>query len=327
MTMLMKAAVYERYGPPDVVEIREMPKPVPGDDQVLIRVRATTVTTGDWRARSLAMPPGFGAMGRAFFGFTGPRQQILGTELAGDVEAAGRSVTRFRVGDRVFAFADTAMGCHVEFKCFPQNGPLERIPRNMSYESAAAMSFGGMTALGALRRAKLQRGETVLIVGASGAVGSAAIQVARHLGAEVTAVCSTANLELVRSLGAQHIIDYTAHDFTMNGARYDVIVDTSGTAPFSRVERSLAENGRFIPILGSLGDLLRAPLVALTSRRSVVAGPSKVRRGDLAYLAKLGEAGELTPPIDSRFEFARIVDAHRRVDTGRKKGNVVVTMP
>jgi NADPH:quinone reductase-like Zn-dependent oxidoreductase len=323
----MRVALYERYGSPDVVEIREMTKPVPRDDEVLVRVRATTVTTGDWRARSLAMPPGFGMMGRVFFGFTGPRQRILGTELAGEVESVGRKVTRFKAGDRVFAFANTAMGCHVEFKTFRQDGPLEPIPDNMSFESAAAMSFGGVTALGALRRAKLQRGETVLIIGASGAVGSAAIQIARHLGAEVTGVCSTANLELVRSLGAKHAIDYTTSDFTKQGVAYDVIVDTTGTAPFSRVERSLKENGRFIPILGSLGDLLRAPFVALTSRRSIVAGPSRVQPGDLAYLAKLGAAGELTPTIDRRYTFAQIADAHRRVETGRKKGNVVVTLP
>jgi NADPH:quinone reductase-like Zn-dependent oxidoreductase len=323
----MRVALYERYGSPDVVEIREMTKPVPRDDEVLVRVRATTVTTGDWRARSLAMPPGFGVMGRVFFGFTAPRQPILGTELAGEVESVGRNVTRFKAGDRVFAFANTAMGCHVEFKTFPQDGPLEPIPDNMSFESAAAMSFGGVTALGAFRRAKLQRGETVLIIGASGAVGSAAIQIARHLGAEVTGVCSTANLELVKSLGAQHAIDYTTSDFATNGITYDVIVDTTGTGPFSRVERSLKENGRFIPILGSLGDLLRAPLVALTSHRSIVAGPSRVQPGDLAYLAKLGAAGELTPTIDRRYPFAQIADAHRRVETGRKKGNVVVTLP
>jgi NADPH:quinone reductase-like Zn-dependent oxidoreductase len=323
----MRAAVYERYGSPDVVGIREMTKPVPRDDEVLVRVRATTVTTGDWRARTLAMPPGFGVMGRVFFGFTGPRQQILGTELAGDVESVGRNVTRFKAGDRVFAFANTAMGCHVEFKTFSQDGPLERIPDNMSYESAAAMSFGGITALGAFRRAKLQRGEKVLIVGASGAVGSAAVQIARHLGAEVTGVCSTANIELVKSLGAQHAIDYTTSDFTTLGITWDVIVDTTGSAPFSRAERSLKENGRFIPILGSLGDLLRAPLVGMTSRRSIVAGPSRVQRGDLAFLASLGAAGELTPTIDRLYPFARIADAHRHVETGRKKGNVVVTMP
>jgi NADPH:quinone reductase-like Zn-dependent oxidoreductase len=323
----MRVALYERYGSPDVIEIREMAKPVPRDDEVLIRVRATTVTTGDWRARSLAMPPGFGVMGRVVFGFTGPRQQILGTELAGEVEAVGRAVTRFRAGDRVFAFANAAMGCHVEFKCFPQDSHVERIPDNMSYESAAAMSFGGITALGAFRRASLQRGESVLIIGASGAVGSAAIQIATHFGAEVTGVCSTANIELVKSLGAQRVIDYTKSDFTTNGNTYDVIVDTTGTAPFSRVERSLNDDGRFIPILGSLGDLLRAPLVALTSRRSVVAGPSRMQRGDLAYLAKLGAAGELTPTIDRRYPFAQIADAHRHVETGRKKGNVVVTVP
>ena len=320
----MKAAMYERYGSPDVIEIREVPKPTPADDEILIRVRATTVSTGDWRARTLAMPQGFGFMGRAFFGFTRPRQPVLGTELAGDVEAVGRDVTRFKAGDRVFAFTDVKMGAHVEYKCVAENGNVERIPQNVSYETAAALSFGGMTALGALRRANLQRGETVLIIGASGSVGSAAIQIAKHMGAHVTAVCSTANLELVSSLGAEKVIDYTTTDFAANGIRYDVIMDTTGTAPFARVERSLKPKGRFIPILGSLGDLLRAPIAAMTGGPTIVAGPSSVKPGDIAHLAKLAESGELTPNIDRRYPFAQIAEAHRYVETGRKRGNVVV---
>jgi NADPH:quinone reductase-like Zn-dependent oxidoreductase len=322
----MKAAVYERYGAPDVIEIRERPKPVPGDREILVRVRATTVSTGDWRARTLAMPAGFGFMGRAFFGFTGPRQPVLGTELAGDVEAVGRGVTRFKAGDRVFAFTGSAMGCHAEYKSLREDGQVELIPANVAYDSAAALSFGGMTALGALRRAKVGKGDTVLIVGASGSVGSAAIQVARHLGAVVTAVCSTANLEMVAGLGATHLVDYTTTDFTRNGVRYDVIMDTTGTAPYSRSVGSLKPSGRFIPILGSFGDVLRGPLAAMSGGPAVIAGPAKSAPGDLAYLAKLAESGELTPFIDRRYPLAQIADAHRHVETGRKRGNVVVTL-
>jgi NADPH:quinone reductase-like Zn-dependent oxidoreductase len=322
----MKAAVYERYGSPDVVEIREVAKPVPRDNEVLIRTHATTVTSGDWRARSLDMPAGFGPMGRLVFGISKPRQPILGTELAGMIESVGRRVRRFKAGDRVFAFSGAAMGCHAEYKCMPEDGAVALKPANLTYDEAAAISFGGTTALSFFRRAKLQRGERVLINGASGGVGTAAVQLARHVGAHVTAVCSAANGELVRSLGADEVIDYTTDDFTRNGERYDIIVDTAGTAPFSRSEGSLKDRGRLLLVLGGLPDLLRMPWVSLTSRKTIIAGPASGRAEDVHYLARLAESGEFTPVVDRRYAFDRIADAHRYVDTGRKRGNVIVTL-
>jgi NADPH:quinone reductase-like Zn-dependent oxidoreductase len=322
----MKAVVYERYGPPEVLELRELPKPRPRDNEVLIRTHATTVTSGDWRARSLEMPAGFGAMGRLFFGVSRPRQPILGTELAGDIESVGKDVRRFKVGDQVFAFSGAAMGCHAEYKCMRDDGAVALKPANLTYDEAAAISFGGTTALSFLRRAKLQRGEKVLVNGASGCVGTATVQLAKHFGADVTGVCSAANVELVRSLGANRVVDYTKEDFAANGETYDVIVDTAGTAPFSRSESSLKERGRFAPVLGSLTDLLRTPWVSMTSRNRIIAGPAIGRPEDLRFLAALAEAGEFTPVIGRRYAFEQIAEAHRYVDSGHKRGNVIVTM-
>lgn len=322
----MRAIVYTRYGPPDVLQVEEVPTPAPGDGQLLIRTRATTVTSGDWRVRSLTMPAGFGLLGRLALGVSGPRQRILGTEASGEVEAVGKGVGSFRVGDRVFAFRGARMGCHAEYVCMPEDGAVALKPANLTYDEAAALSFGGTTALGFFRRGGLREGERVLVNGASGGVGTAAVQLARHFGATVTGVCSTANVELVRSLGAEHVIDYTQEDFTRNGATYDVIVDTAGTAPFSRSRGSLTERGRLLAVLGGLPDLLRVPWVSMTSRRKVVAGPVAGRPEDLRLLAELAEAGAYRPVIDRRFPFEQAAEAHRYVDTGRKKGNVVITL-
>ncbi len=322
----MKAIIYERYGGPDVVELKEVAKPAPKDNEVLIRIHATTVTTGDWRARSLNVPAGFGLMSRLFFGVSRPRQPILGTELAGKIESVGKDVSKFKVGDQVFAFSGAGMGCHAEYKCMPEDGAVALKPANLSYDEAAALSFGGTTALNFFRRGKLQRGEKVLVNGASGGVGTAAVQLAKHFGADVTGVCSTANVELVRSLGATHVIDYTKEDFTKNGETYDVIVDTVGTAPFSRSKDSLKDGGRLLLVLGGLLDILQIPWVSMTSGRKVIAGPAAERAEDLRFLAGLAEAGEFKPVIDRRYPLEQIAEAHRYVDTGRKKGNVVITL-
>jgi NADPH:quinone reductase-like Zn-dependent oxidoreductase len=320
----MKAIVYERYGPPEVLELAEVEKPTPEDDELLIKVHATTVQTGDWRARSLELPPGFGFMGRLVFGISKPRKPILGTELAGQVEAIGKNVTKFNVGDQVFAFPGASLGCHAEYRCIRESGPVLPKPANLSHGEAAALSFGGATALDFFRRGKLVSGEKVLVNGASGAVGTAAVQLAKHFGAHVTGVCSGANADLVRSLGAEHVVDYTKEDFTKNGEKYDVIVDTVGTAPFSRSKGSLTENGRLLAVLGGFGDLLRAPWVNLTSKMKVVAGPGSEKVEDLRLLAKLAEAGEYKPVIDQRYALEQFREAHRRVDSGHKRGNVVI---
>ncbi|HEU4521425.1 MAG TPA: NAD(P)-dependent alcohol dehydrogenase [Thermoanaerobaculia bacterium] len=322
----MKAIVYETYGSPAVLQLKELPKPEPKDNEVLIRTRATTVTAGDWRVRSLEVPKGFRLLSRLALGIFRPRQKILGSELAGTIESVGRSVTRFKVGDAVFAFPGLKMGSYVEYKCMPEDGPLAAKPENLTFDEAAAISFGGTTALDFLRRGKLKRGEKVLVNGASGAVGTAAVQLARHFGAEVTAVCSAGNADLVKSIGANRVIDYAKEDFTENGETYDVIVDTAGTAPFSRCRKSLNDGGRLLLVLGGLADMLKAPWVSMTGNKRIVAGTAAGRAEDLRYLADLARSGEFKPVIDRRYPFERMAEAHAYVDTGRKRGNVVVTL-
>jgi NADPH:quinone reductase-like Zn-dependent oxidoreductase len=322
----MKAVVYTSYGAPDVLQIIEVPKPTPKDNEVLIKIHATTVTSADWRVRSLKMPVGFGLMSRLVFGIRKPRQPILGTELAGEVESIGKNVSKFKVGDRVFAFSGAGMGCYAEYKCLPEAGMVVLKPDNLSYEEAAALCFGGTTALDFLRRGNLQSGEKVLINGAAGCVGTAMVQLAKHFGADVTGVCSATNIELVKSLGADRAIDYTTSDFTANGETYDIIVDTVGTAPFSRVKNSLTVGGRLLQVLAGLPDILVAPLVSMTGTKKVIAGPVAERVEDVRSIAKLAQAGEFKPFIDRSYPFDRIAEAHSYVDTGRKKGNIVVTL-
>jgi NADPH:quinone reductase-like Zn-dependent oxidoreductase len=318
----MRAAVYERYGPPEVVHLTEVPTPVPKDNEVLVRVKATTVTSADWRVRSLDLPAGFRPMGRLMIGIFGPRQPILGTELAGVVEAVGSRVTRFRRGDPVFAFPGLGMGCHVEYRAIPEDGRIAHKPANLTFEEAAALCFGGMTALDFFRRGKLARGESVLVNGAAGGVGSAVVQLARQFGAStITGVASTGNLDLVRSLGADRVIDYTRADFTKDRARYDVIVDTAGTAPYARVKGSLREGGRLLAVLGTFGDTLRG---MISGGGKIVAGTGPARTEDVRLLGELASAGIYKPVIDSVFPFEEIVAAHARVDTGHKRGSVVV---
>ncbi len=323
----MRAAVYEKYGPAEVLSVKDVARPVPTDNEVLIEVHATTVTSGDYRARSLILPRGFGFLGRLVFGIRAPRQPILGTELAGRIVAIGKDVTRFKVGDDVFAFTGAKMGCHSEYKCMPEDGLLALKPANLSYAEAAALSFGGTTALDFFRRGQIKKGDRVLINGASGGVGTACIAVARHFGAEVTGVCSTANVEVVQSLGASRVIDYTKADFTKDGEQYDLIVDTAGTAPFARSDVALKAGGRLLLVLGPLTALLGALWVALTSKKKVIAGPANVRLEDLHTLAKLAEAGEYKPVLGRVYALEQIVDAHRYVDTGHKRGNVIIMMP
>jgi NADPH:quinone reductase-like Zn-dependent oxidoreductase len=324
----MKAIVYTQYGPPSVVSLADVPKPVPRAHEVLIRIHATTVSTGDWRARSLAMPPGFGVAGRLFFGLFGPRKPILGTELSGVVEAVGDAVTRFQVGDAVFAFPGAAYGCHAEYRTMPEDGLIAPKPANLSFEEAAALSFGGTTALAFLRdKGHVQRGEKVLIVGASGAVGSAAVQLAKHFGAHVTGVSSTANVALVRSLGADAVIDYTRDDFATSGETYDVILDTTGTVPLARCEAALKPGGRLLIVHGSFSQALGMERPSKASGKKVIAGVPSPSVEDLRYLAKLAEAGEFKPVLERSYPLEDAAEAHARVDTGRKRGSVVLTLP
>ncbi len=320
----MKAAVCERYGPPEVVQIREVPKPVPSDGEVLVKAFATTVNSGDARVRALRVPRGLRLAMRLKLGFTKPKNSILGFELAGRVEAVGSAVTRFQAGDRVVASRGFDFGCHAEYVTVAEQGAIARIPENLGYRDAVALCFGGTTALTFFRLGKLAVGEVVLINGASGAVGTMAVQLAKHVGAEVTGVCSGANAELVRGLGADHVVDYTTEDFTRNGQRYDVIMDNHGNAPYARVKGSLQPGGRFLMIVGNLWQMLAASWqkATINSGRN---DSSTTTADRYQTLMSLAEAGVLKPVIGSVLPFAQIVEAHRRVDGGHKVGSVVLT--
>ncbi|MCO6490324.1 MAG: NAD(P)-dependent alcohol dehydrogenase [Phaeodactylibacter sp.] len=323
----MKAIIATGYGSPDVLQLQEVEKPVPKDQEVLIKIHATAVNSGDWRIRSLEVPPGFGLFVRLAFGFSRPRQPILGVVLAGKVEAVGKDVKKFRAGDEVFAMDGNNMGCHAEYKTMPEDGVIALKPGNLNFEEAAAITFGGMTAINYLReRAGIKSGDKVLVNGASGAVGIAAVQVARYFGAQVTGVCSTANVEFVQSFGADKVVDYTREDFAGNGETYDIIMDNVGNAPYPRVKNSLREGGRLLAVVAGLPEMARTPWVALTSSKKVVAGPADERPEDLRFLAELAEAGQFRPAISHRYPLEQMAEAHRYVDTGHKQGNVVVTL-
>jgi NADPH:quinone reductase-like Zn-dependent oxidoreductase len=319
----MKAAVYHRYGPPSVVQIADAPRPDLGARDVLVKVRATTVTAGDSRLRSGNVPRGFGVMMRLGFGMFGPRKPILGWELAGEVVAVGQSVSRFAPDDKVFG---TRMGCHAEYVAVPEDA-VAPMPGNLTFGEAAALSFGGLTALFFLRdKARIQPHERVLINGASGAVGSAAVQLAKHFGAAVTGVCSEANAQLVSSLGANRVVDYSKEDFTQTGETFDIILDAVGNCSFDRCKPVIAPGGRLLLVVASLGQMVGALVWSSRAGRKVLTGVGSVRAADLLFLRALAESGAFKPVIDRTYPFARIADAHAYVDTGRKKGNVVISL-
>lgn len=322
----MKAAVYKKYGPPDVVQVVDVPTPVARDSQVLVKIRATSISAADWRARSLTVPPGFGPVGRLAFGIFKPRKPILGLSFAGDIVAIGAGVTKFAVGDAVFGVSGFKyFGCHAEFIALPETALILPKPQELSYETAAAMTFGGTTALYFMRdKGQLKPGEKVLVIGASGSVGSAAVQLAKYLGAEVTGVTSTPNLDLVHSIGADHVIDYTAEDIRNSTQRWDMIVDCAGTTGFSTHRHLLNPGGRLCFVLSGLWEMLRTPFNSREGGKRAIHGTGPEMPKDMQLLADLAVAGQFAPLIDSRWPLDDIVAAHARVDTGRKRGAVII---
>ena len=323
----MKAVIYEKYGSPDVLQLKEIEKPKPKDNEVLIKVCATTVTAGDSRMRGFIVPLSYWIPARLVLGIRKPKQAVLGMEIAGEIEAVGKDVKRFKKGDQVFASTfEHGIGGYTEYRCLPEDGVLAMRSANLSSEEAATLPIGGRTALYFLRQANIQPGQKVLIYGASGSVGTFAVQLAKYFGAKVTGVCSTANLALVKSLGADQVIDYSKEDFTRNGVTYDVIFDTVGKASYSGCMHSLKKDGTYLQAVSAPGISLRMQWTAMTSRKKLVGGGPGPKAEDLVFLNELVEAGKLKPVIDRVYPLEQIAEAHRYVDTGRKKGNVVITV-
>jgi NADPH:quinone reductase-like Zn-dependent oxidoreductase len=322
----MKAALVRRYGSPAEVYLAEVPRPEPKANELLIAVRATTVSAADWRIRSAHVPAGFGLFVRVAFGLRGPRQKVLGTELSGVVEAVGKQVQRFRPGDRVFAFPGTRMGAHAEYVVMAEDDCVQPVPATLDHAEAASICFGGTTALHFLRdKARLQPGEKLLVVGAAGSVGSAAVELGRHFGAEVTGVTSAKNLDFVKSLGADDVIDYQTEDFTELGRSFDVILDCAGTAPFERSRRALLPGGRLLLVIATLGQMLAAPLQSRSGLR-VSAGGTPELRADVATLAELCTRGQYRPRVGATFPFEQIAKAHALVESQHKRGSAVVLL-
>jgi len=331
----MKAIVYTKYGPPDVLQLKEVEKPAPKDNEILIKIYATSVQYGDVIARNMrkisprkfTMPLPMWLPVRMMFGFRKPRITILGADLAGEIESVGKDVTLFREGDQVFGYRGMRMGANAEYLCMPEDGCVAIKPTNMTYEEAAVVPYGAIMALNMLRKVHIQPGQKVLINGASGGIGSAAVQLARsHFGAEVTGVCSTPRLELVKSLGADKAIDYTKEDFTKSGQTYDLIFDILGKSSFSRCKSSLSQNGRYLLASFKMRHLFQMLWTRIIGSKKVICAFSSDKAEDLIFIKELIEAGKVQSTIDRRYPLEQTAEAHRYIENGLKKGHIVITI-
>ncbi|MHA2175661.1 MAG: NAD(P)-dependent alcohol dehydrogenase [Candidatus Hodarchaeales archaeon] len=323
----MKEIVCTKYGGPEVLQFKEVEIPTPKANEVLIKVYAATVTSGDTKLRSFSFPRLFWLPSRIAMGFRKPRKK-LGYELAGEIEKVGKDVKLFRKGDKVFGTTNglNSSGSYAEYVCLPEDGVVAKKPVNMTYEESAAVPIGGLAALHFLRKGNIQSGQKVLIYGASGSIGTFAVQLAKYFGTEVTGVCSTTNLELVKSLGADEVIDYTKEDFTQNGQIYDIIFDTVTKTSFSRCKKSLKKKGRYLLTVPGGSQLAQMIRTSLIGGKKVIIGDVNGTTEELVFLKELIEAEKLKSVIDRAYPFEQTVEAHRYVDTGHKKGNVVITI-
>jgi NADPH:quinone reductase-like Zn-dependent oxidoreductase len=324
----MKAIVHTKYGQPEELQLKQVEKPIPGDNEVLIKIHATTVTTTDCNARNFTfVPKSFKFFARMMFGFKKPKINILGIDLAGEIEAVGKDVKLFKEGDKVFGSPGTKFGGHAEYSCVPENGALAIKPPDMSWEEAAAISLAGNTALFFIRDlAKIQAGQKILVHGASGAIGTYAVQLARYYGAEVTGVCSATNTEMVKSLGADKVIDYTKEDFSKSDERYDFIFDVVGKTTFSQCKGILKPNGIYLENMLELKDILKMMWTSITGGMKIKGGVSKENSENLNFLKGLIESGKLKPVIDRIFPLEKTAEAFHYVEQGHKKGNVIITI-
>jgi NADPH:quinone reductase-like Zn-dependent oxidoreductase len=330
----MKAIVYTEYGPPDVLQIQEIEKPTPKDNEILIRVYATSVNIGDIWARNFkeisprkfTMPFPLWLPARMYFGFTKPKINILGSEFAGEVVSIGKDVKQFRKGNQVFGYRGQSMGANAEYLCMAEDGLVSVKPSNMTYEEAATVPYGALTALNLLRKINIRRGQKVLINGASGGIGSAAVQLAKYFGAEVTGVCATPRLEFVKALGADHVIDYTKEDFTKSGETYDLIFDILGKSSFTKCKNSLKRNGIYLLASFKMKQLFQMLWTSIIGNKKVICALSSENPNDLIFIKELVEAGKIKAIIDKRYPLEQIAGAHRYIEKGHKRGNVVLTM-
>lgn len=329
----MKAVVYTEFGPPEVLQLKAVEKPTPKDNEIRIRVYATHVNYGDIIARNFRnsfsefnMPSILWYLARHEFGFRKPKRQVLGSEFAGEVDAIGNHVTRFKVGDPVFGTRGSQLGANAEYVCMPEDGLVTIKPVNMTYEEAAAVPYGALTALNLLRKVDIQPGHKVLIHGASGAIGAAAVQLARHYGAAVTGVCSTPRLDFVKAIGADEVIDYTKEDFTQNGETYDVIFDILGKSSFARCKGSLTDNGRYLLASFKMKPLFQMLWTSFTGNKKVICALATYKQEDLVLIKELVEAGTIQSIIDRTFPLEETAAAHKYIENGHKKGHVVITV-